>query len=66
MPGRAPAKIMSRLAIDILRDAEQQPDGWVVLAWIGEVPVYLASQDVLKAGRKGIPTLRAEFLRSIS
>jgi len=48
-----------------LRDAEQQPDGWVVLAWIDELPVYLASQDVLKAGQKGIPTLRAEFLSSI-
>jgi len=65
MSGPALAKVVSRLAVDILRDAERQPDGWVVFAWIGELPVYLAAQDILKAGRKGIHALCAEFMSSI-
>ena len=65
MSGPTPDKIVSRPAVDILRDAEQQPDGWVVFAWFGDLPVYLAAQDVLKAGHECIPVLNAEFLKSI-
>jgi hypothetical protein len=44
----------------VLADAEKQPQSHIVLAWVGDTPLFAFAQDILKMGRDGLRQLARE------
>ena len=49
-----------RFAGEVLADAEKQPQSHIVLAWVGDTPLFAFAQDILKMGRDGLRQLARE------
>ena len=54
--------MVTRPSADVLRDAEQRPDGYVTIVWLGNMPLFLSAQWALQAGRPGIEQAQRELL----
>ena len=54
-----------RFTGEVLSDAEKQPQSHIVLAWVGDTPLYASAQDVLKMGRDGLHQLGREVGASL-
>ena len=54
-------RLIGRSCRDVIRDAERDPHGWVVVAWMGELPLYVLAQDALKAGPEGLRLIAEEL-----
>lgn len=50
---------------EVLHDAECDPYGWVVVAWMGELPLYVTAQDALNAGAAGLGQLAGELAQTL-
>ncbi len=60
-----PSRIVTRFPAEIVHEAECDPHGRVVIAWLDDWPLYMDSQGLLKAGIAGVRSLMAELVAGL-
>ena len=58
-------RVIARSYREVISDAEHDPHGWVIVAWAGDLPLYLMAQDALKAGVAGLRQLSGELVQAL-